>query len=210
MPDIKTTLYKVHKSIAFTVPVDIVRKLNMHANQKMAFYFNDEIIFASVLKEKHAEPPYQYWTNTLNIGNTTIRVIIPAPVIKKFKLAIGDNLLIKTGKIDDVQIIALKPDRPKIQMRTQEKADGKTIVNVQQVNADGTVDKDSPIIKGEMSAADAEKMHESMDAGDKTLVDNYIEEFESVNMVVPKDYKPEVFLTRDVIKEREESKISQG
>ena len=210
MPDTKTKLYKVHKSIACTVPADVVRKLNLQTKQKIALYSNNEIIFASLLERNYVEPSYQYWTSTLNLGGNTIRLIMPAPIIKKFKLASGDNLLIKTGEIGGVQIMVLKPDRPEIQMRTKEKADGTTIVNVRSVKTDGTVDKDKPIIKGRVQAADAQKMHEAMEAGDRTLVDNYIDEFKPIDMAVPKNYKPEVFLTHDVIKEREESKISQG
>ena len=201
-------LSKMHKSMVFVIPANIIQEFKLKDKQKMAIWSNDDIMISQPLEDDEPKPPYQCWIRNLNYDKNFMRLIIPTPIIEKFKLADENSVRIKAKKADGVNYLMLKPARPQSRVKVQQEEDG-TLINIYKLKPDGkTIDEKQEPIMEKMPHEEANDMLDALDAGDASHLENYIYKFKSIRLRLPKDYQPEKFVKRKEIQKEKEDRTT--
>ena len=120
MPVRTVKLFKIHSSVAFTIPIHVVPRLKLANRDRMLMYIDDDHINVMRMRPRQSSPLYPCDIRTLSYNDIQAKLILPAPICKTFNLKVGDELKIRLGeKPDGTEFIMLKPARPTMRVRVK-------------------------------------------------------------------------------------------
>ena len=198
MPTRIIKLFKMHSSVAFTVPFQAVPRLNLANGDRMLMYIDDDHINVMRMGPRHMKPEWPCDIRKLSYKGTTAQLILSASICKTFSLNVGDELKIRIGKKPDgTEFILLKPARPTLRIRMQH-GETESQLDVYRLTPEGDVDPNYPPVKKMISHSTRMKIENDTESGKTDAVEKEIADDmkvpQYINMAVPDDYKPEVFL----------------
>ena len=194
-------LFKIHSSVAFTIPFPAVPRLKLANGDWMLMYIDDDHINVMRMGPRDMKPEWLCEIRKLTYDGTTAKLILPASICKAFSLNVGDKLKIRIGKKPDgTEFIVLKPARPTLRIRMKH-FDTESQLDVYRLTPEGDVDPNYAPVKKMISHSTRLKIENDMEEGNTDAVEKEIADDMKVpkyiNMVVPDDYEPEVFLMED-------------
>ena len=95
MPTRIIKLFKMHSSVAFTVPFQAVPRLNLANGDRMLMYIDDDHINVMRMGPRDMKPEWPCEIRTVSYTGGQAKLILPASLCKAFSLNVGDKLKIR-------------------------------------------------------------------------------------------------------------------
>ena len=95
MPTRTVKLFRIHSSVAFTIPIHVVPRLKLANKDWMLMYIDDDHINVMRMGPRDMKPEWPCEIRTVSYTGGQAKLILPASLCKAFSLNVGDKLKIR-------------------------------------------------------------------------------------------------------------------